>query len=217
MPSAAPSSGASRAQAGVPAAWKCVFWLRGGRNRHSPPALLFALNHHIRATAQYSGQQQEGNVRHTGYQAHQTDDGSGKDQHLGPGKELAHELATDILIRTYTAHYQARCGGDDERRDLRHQTIPDGKQRVGLGSSGHVQVMLKYADKQAAELKKEQDAKAAREQAKRDAEAQKKAEEEAKRELVRQRDQQRAKDEAAAQLKAAQERYDAVAKTTTSE
>jgi len=70
------------------------------------------------------------------------------------------------------------------------------------------------ADKHAAELKKEQDAKAAREQAKRDAEAQKKAEEDAKRELARQRDQQRAVDEAAAQLKAAQERYDTVAKDT---
>jgi len=73
------------------------------------------------------------------------------------------------------------------------------------------------ADKHAAELKKEQDARAAREQAKRDAEAQKKAEEEARRELVRQRDQQRARDEAAAQLKAAQERYDSVAKTAKSE
>jgi pilus assembly protein CpaC len=70
------------------------------------------------------------------------------------------------------------------------------------------------ADKKAAELKKEHDAKAAREQAKRDAEAQKKAEEEARRELIRQRDQQRAMDEAAAQLKAAQDRYDSVAKST---
>jgi pilus assembly protein CpaC len=70
------------------------------------------------------------------------------------------------------------------------------------------------ADKKAAELQKERDAKAAREQAKRDAEAQKKAEEEARRELIRQRDQQRAMDEAAAQLKAAQERYESIAKST---
>jgi pilus assembly protein CpaC len=69
------------------------------------------------------------------------------------------------------------------------------------------------AEKQAAEVQKERDAKAAREQARRDAEQKKKAEEDARRELARQRERQKELDAAAAELKAAQERYDSVAST----
>ncbi|HUR33699.1 MAG TPA: pilus assembly protein N-terminal domain-containing protein [Vicinamibacterales bacterium] len=68
------------------------------------------------------------------------------------------------------------------------------------------------ADRKAAALRKARDAQAAREQARKDAELQKKSEEEARRELRRQLDQQRAMNEAAARLKAAQDRYDAVAR-----
>jgi pilus assembly protein CpaC len=107
-------------------------------------------------------------------------------------KELERAKKADQAHQQEQARAEAKAKADEQKR-LEAQAV---------------------ADKHAAELKKEQDARAAREQAKRDADAQKKAEEDAKRELARQREQQRAMDDAAAQLKAAQDRYDSVAKGT---
>ena len=114
---------------------------------------------------------------------------------------------------------------DKPLTDAEKQALESSKQDQARGKETRAQAKARAdeqkrmvaqaaADKRAAELQKEREQKAAREQAKKDAEAQKQSEEAARRELLRQRDQQRALSEAESQLKAAQQRYDAVANSS---
>ena len=64
----------------------------------------------------------------------QTDDRRGDDQHLRPGKQLADQLAADVLLGCPRGYDHAGGGGDDERGNLRHQAVADGQQRVVLSA-----------------------------------------------------------------------------------
>ena len=133
------------------------FRLRGRRGSHLRRLPLLALDHHICAAAQHGCQQQKGNVRHARYHAHETDDRGSEDQRLGPGKELVHELAADVVVGSHAAHDQARGGRDDERRNLCNQSVTDCQQGVVSGSGGDVQIVLQHTDDQAAYHIDEQD------------------------------------------------------------
>ena len=115
----------------------------------------------------------------------------------------------------------AKTLSDEEKRELEHARKTEqskGRERERVKAEqkakeaeARKQAAQAEADKRAAEQQKAEEQRLAREQAKKDAEAQRRAEEQARRELEVQRERQKQLDAAAAQLKAAQDKYDSVA------
>ena len=60
-------------------------------------------------------------------------------------------MLADVLFGGYPRHHQTGRRGNDQRRNLRHQTVADGQQGVGLGRVPGAHVMLDHADDQAAD------------------------------------------------------------------
>ena len=131
----------------LPACLRCF-----GRRCHSHffgnyfGGLLGTFQHVVSEPAHHTGQQQECKVRHARNQTHGTDDDRGQDQHLRAGEQLLDQLLADIFIAGHTTHHQTGSRRDDQRGNLRHQTVTDCQQCVSLGRGSDVQIVLQHTD-----------------------------------------------------------------------
>lgn len=75
----------------------------------------------------------------------------GEQHNARVAEQLPHHLLAYILIGADAGHNHTRRGGDYQRRDLRHQTITNGQQRIAFRCVAHVHAVLQHADKQAAD------------------------------------------------------------------
>ena len=90
-------------------------------------------------------------MRHARDQPQHTHDQRHQAQRPRQREQLAGNLFADVVTAiTHTGNQQAGRHGNDQRRHLRHQRIPDGQQHIIVGSRGHGQVVLHHADDQAA-------------------------------------------------------------------
>ncbi|MNN05274.1 hypothetical protein D3C81_1180290 [compost metagenome] len=84
-------------------------------------------------------------MRHARDDAHQPHDAGSQVQHARIGEELPGQLFADVLLIGHARHDHTGRGGDHQRRDLRHQAIADGQQRVVVHGGAEVQVVLHHA------------------------------------------------------------------------
>ena len=99
---------------------------------------------------QTHGEEQEDKVRHTWHETKQPQYCGAEHHYARVSKQLANHLLTDIFIVCHAGHNHARCGGNDQCRDLRNQTVTDGQQGITLRRIAHRQAMLQYPHQQAA-------------------------------------------------------------------
>ena len=95
-------------------------------------------------------------MRHAGNQTHHYQDACGNRQRLGRGEHLAIDLGAHVLGGRDTGHHDGRRSRQQQRRNLRHQTVTDGQQYVDPSRLGKAQVMLGDTDRQTADHVDEQ-------------------------------------------------------------
>ena len=76
--------------------------------------------------ADATGEGEEGQEGHAGQQAQDADDGGRHAERLGVAGELLDERFVRGAAEARLGDEQARGGRDDERGDLRHETVADG-------------------------------------------------------------------------------------------
>ena len=125
--------------------------LRHHRRLHRFRRLLFTAAQPPGQAQQSGGKQQEHQVRHTRHQAQQPQYPGAQQHHARIVEQLAHHLLTDVLIGRDAGDDNAGGGGDHQRRDLRHQTVTDGQQRIAFRRRPQLHTMLHDTDQQAAD------------------------------------------------------------------
>ena len=113
--------------------------------------LRFPATHPPGKPQQRSGEQQEYQVWHARHHTEQAQHRRGEQHNARVAEELPHHLLAHVLIGTDASHNHARRGGDHKRRDLRHQTVTNGQQRIAFRRVAHVHAVLQHADEQAAD------------------------------------------------------------------
>ena len=88
--------------------------------------------------------------RHAGQDGDDAHHGGGHAQRLGIEGELAHQRLVGGAFDASLGHHQARGGGDDEGRHLRHQPVTDRQQGEGLGGVAEAHALLRHGDDDAA-------------------------------------------------------------------
>ena len=99
---------------------------------------------------QRGGKQQEHQVRHPRHQAQQPQHASAQHHHTRVAEQLGHHLLAHILIGADARDDNARRGGNHQRRDLRHQAVADGQQRIAFRRRAERHAVLHHAHQQAA-------------------------------------------------------------------
>ena len=131
------------------------FALRRGRRRWrgflNRLGRLALLADQVAGANERTCQQDEDKIRHARDQAHAANDGAGDVQHVRLGEQLAHQLGADVLVGGHARDYDTGGGGNDQRRNLRHQAVADGQQRIGFQRLAKRQVVLQHAHQQAAD------------------------------------------------------------------
>ena len=90
-------------------------------------------------------QTQEGEVRHARHGAHHPHQ-TGRDcQRLGRCKHLAADLLAHLFGARGTGHHDRGCGGQQQGRQLRHQTVTDGQQGIHLARFAERHAVLEHA------------------------------------------------------------------------
>ena len=98
-----------------------------------------------------AAEQQEGNHRDARqHRQHQHHAGRHAER-LRIAGELLHQRLVGGAADAGLGDQQAGRGGDDQRRDLRHQTVADGQQRVGLRGFAEAEALLGHADDDSAD------------------------------------------------------------------
>ena len=119
----------------------------GGR----PVRCIGSGGHPARQNNQQPSDDEERQGRQPGHQAHGDEGDATDQQRLMLTGELRHHIATEVAA--------ARCSGDDQTRgnrhqqcrDLRHEAVADGEQRVGAHRIADVHALLEHADQQSAD------------------------------------------------------------------
>ncbi len=93
-----------------------------------------------------AGEGDEGDARQEGHGAH---DASGETQRFRIAGQLLHHGLVGRAGDTGLGDEQARCGRDDEGRDLADEAVADGEDRVGAGGLHEGHALLRHADDQA--------------------------------------------------------------------
>ena len=110
----------------------------------------FAATHPPGQAQQRRREQQEHQVRHARHQTEQTQHRRRQQHHARIAKQLPDHLLTNVLIGTDAGDDHARGGRNHQRRDLGHQTVTDGQQRIAFRRVSHVHAMLQNTHQQAA-------------------------------------------------------------------
>ena len=93
-----------------------------------------------------TSEEQKDEIGHARHKPEQADDGAGQTQHLGIVEKLCEKLLRQVLIIANAGDHHAGRDGNDQGRDLRHQTVADGQQRVGFRGGSEIQIMLQHAN-----------------------------------------------------------------------
>ena len=116
-----------------------------------------ALVHFPGDHAQDQAERQKRDVRHAGHQADQAQDGRGHRQCAVLAEDLADHGAAHVLRPRGAGHQQGDRRRDQQGRQLRHQAVTDGQQRVGGRGIDKGHVVLEHAHRHAADEVDEQD------------------------------------------------------------
>ncbi|MNZ55842.1 hypothetical protein D3C78_737780 [compost metagenome] len=119
--------------------------------------LVLLAPHQISTTSGQQAETQEGNVRHPRHQAHDDHQARGDRQGLGRVEHLPVDLFAHVLGARGAGDHDRGRRGQQQRWQLRHQTVTDGQQGVDLAGIGKGHVVLEHADGHAADQVDEQD------------------------------------------------------------
>ena len=85
-------------------------------------------------------------MRHARHNPHHEQNAGGNHQGFRVAGHLLHQLLAHVLGAVLTGHHDGRRDREQQRRDLRHQTITDGQQGVDRQCFTGGQSMLDHAD-----------------------------------------------------------------------
>ena len=103
---------------------------------------------------QWNAQHQKHERRHAWNKAHAKRNTAADDQRARLGHDLGPNVLANVrraFVRLHTGHDDARADRDEQRRNLRDQTVSDGKDRVGLHGLARGHSPLQHADQNAAQ------------------------------------------------------------------
>ena len=118
---------------------------------------VLLLPHQIRHATGDSRQAQKGEVRHARHDTHDRHQARRHRQGFGRGKHLPVDLLAHVFGAGGTGNHNRRSGGQQQRRQLRHQTVTDGQQGVNLAGVGKGHAVLKDTHGYAADQVNKQD------------------------------------------------------------
>ena len=101
--------------------------------------------------ADQRGEAEECQMRHAWHHAEHEEDAGDGVQRGRVGQQLALDLAGDVAGFVDAGNDDRRRGGQEQRRNLRHQAVTDGQQRVLLEGFAGSQVVDEYTDGETAE------------------------------------------------------------------
>ncbi len=90
--------------------------------------------------------QQEGKLRQAGDQREQADRAGGDERRLALTEDLAGDVRAEVAVGGGAGDDDAGGDRDQQRRDLRGETVADGQQRVLVGGFAEAEVALEHAD-----------------------------------------------------------------------
>jgi len=120
--------------------------LHGQRLAFRLAHLLLAMPDPVGTTGCQQTQTNEGHVRHTRHQAHGNQNGRRHRECLRRGEHLPIDLSTHVFRGGNTCHHDRRSGRQQQRRDLRHQTVTDGQQGIDLAGIDETHLVLGHTD-----------------------------------------------------------------------